>query len=156
MILSGKKSHVPANDRVMATSLSIETLLTLLIEEVTSSATREQMDMFLASVGRRLAALDPLTGLSDVEEIEGAVNALWHQLGWGHVIFDLDDGGIDIMHRNPPTSVGQNGGIPWDVIMPPLLQGAYAAWFHALSGNDALRTVITKCEPGLIELRHAP
>ncbi|MAN47011.1 MAG: hypothetical protein GYB49_07695 [Alphaproteobacteria bacterium] len=156
MILIGKKSQMHANDHVTATAVSIETLLALLLDEVTSTATQEQLEMFLASVGRRLAALDPLTGLSDVEEIESAVNALWQELGWGHVIFELDDGGIDIMHRNPPTSAGQEGGIPWDMIMPPLLQGAYAAWFHALSGNDALRTSITKCEPGLIELRHAP
>ena len=124
MILINKKSQVQVHNRATATAVSIETLLSLFLEEVTSTATPEQLDMFLASVGRRLAGLDPLTGLSDVEEIESAVNALWHELGWGHVIFDLDDGGIDIMHKNPPTSAGQEDGIPWDVIMPALLQGA--------------------------------
>lgn len=135
---------------------SVRLLLNLILDEILEVAPEEQVAGFMSAVGTRLAALEPLKGLRNVEEIETAINAIWQHLGWGKVVFELDDEGVDIFHYNPPLTTNETSSIPWDRIIAPLLEGAYGQWFSSLSESAELSTRATKATPGLIELRHAP
>jgi hypothetical protein len=133
---------------------SLAILGRLLLEEIAASGTAEQRRGMLIAIGRRVAALMPLGAKTDLAAVEERINGLWAALRWGSVGFEIDDSGIDIVHRGLPTPY-QDQLQDWQDVLPPVLEGAYAAWFSQMSdGVRNLHTRITASKAGQVEFRH--
>ncbi len=126
----------------------------LLLAEIASAASAEQMQGFFLSVGQRLAVTHPIDGARDLERLTRHANQVWHAFHWGHVQFEMDDEGIDIFHQGLPVTLeGDQQGL-WAVAGPLILQGAYDGWFRQAGSGARLRTSIHRQADGCVELRH--
>jgi len=133
---------------------SLAILGRLLLDEIAASGTAEQRRGMLIAIGRRVAALLPLGEKTDLAAVEKRINGLWAALGWGSVGFEIDDSGIDIVHRRLPTC-HQDQLQDWQDLLPPVLEGAYASWFSQMSeGANNLYTRISANKAGQVEFRH--
>lgn len=147
--------------KIVAKSLSAEeeerslaVICRVILEEVGSTASAEQYRGFLVAIGRRLSALVSMPDNSDLEMIEQRANELWSGLGWGSVGFEIDDEGIEIVHRGLPETE-RNHLQKWEELLPPLLEGAYDAWFSQFGAEDRnLSTRVVRRRPGEVDLRY--
>lgn len=129
-------------------------LCQLLFDEFEATATPDQRRGLQVALGRRLAGLIALPGDADLDSIAARINRLWASLNWGSVGFEADNEGIDIVHRGLPVN-GRERLRDWEALLPPILEGAYGAWFEAIGGpSDRLRTRVTGQRSGEVELRH--
>ena len=133
---------------------SLAILGRLLLEEIAASGTAEQRRGMLIAIGRRVAGLLPLSEKTDLASVEERINGLWAALRWGSVGFEIDDSGIDLVHRSLPMR-HQDQLQDWQDLLPPVLEGAYARWFSQIN-EDArnLHTRITAIKAGQVEFRH--
>lgn len=146
---------------ILATEWSVEDeerslaiLGRLLLEEIAASGTAEQRRGMLVALGRRVAALLPIGQRTDFASVEERINGLWTALRWGSVGFEIDDTGIDIVHRSLPASHADQLQ-DWQDLLPPVLEGAYACWFNQINdGARRLHTRVTSIKPGQVEFRH--
>lgn len=130
-------------------------LCQLLFDEFQATASAEQRRGLHVALGRRVAGLIALPSDADLDTIAARINRLWASLNWGSVGFELDNEGIDIVHRGLPVN-GRDRLQDWEALMPPILEGAYGAWFEAIGGgpSDRLRTRVIGQRSGEVELRH--
>jgi len=133
---------------------SYPALLVAMIAEVSESATEEQRDGFFAAIGARIAAMTSVADIEDGELLGRRMNDLWDALGWGDVRLEFHDEGIDILHRNLPTSIDRNDEGLWTQVAPAILTGAYETWFRSLGSGPNLTTRILRQGAGFVELRH--
>lgn len=134
---------------------SLAILGRLFLQEIAASGTAEQRRGMLVAIGRRVAGLLPLSEKTDFASVEKRINGLWTALGWGSVGFEIDDSGIDIVHRSLPTS-HLDQLQDWQELLPPVLEGAYASWFNQINeGASNLHTRMTSSKAGQVEFRHA-
>lgn len=128
-------------------------LCAALIAEVREITSADEAQGFFVAIGRRIAARLSLENLENAQDIAARINGFWEDIGWGEVILQFDDEGVDILHRNLST-------LSWDhhaadsKVVGFLLQGAYDSWFRTLGSGPRLRTQVTQRSEGTIELRH--
>src|SRR3546814_4210582 len=104
--------------------------VSLILAEIASAATAEQMQGFFRAVGARLAKSHPIVNAKDMDRLTQHGNLVWDRLHLGSVRFELDDEGIDIFHDGLPERLeGVAAGI-WSVVSPLILEGAFYAWFR--------------------------
>ena len=128
--------------------------VSLILGEIASTATAEQMQGFFRAVGSRIAKNHPIADARDMDRLTRHGNMVWDRLHWGSVRFELDDEGIDIFHEGLPDGLeGDADGI-WAGVAPFILEGAYDAWFRQMGSGERLNTRISRSQGGHIELRH--
>ena len=128
--------------------------VSLMLAEIASAATAEQMQGFFRAIGARLAKSHPIDNARNMDRLTQHGNMVWDRLHWGSVRFELDDEGIDIFHHGLPEKLeGDADGI-WAKVAPFILEGAYDAWFRQMGSGERLRTRISRSQDGHIELRH--
>jgi len=133
---------------------SLAILCQLILDEIAATASAEQRRGLLVAIGYRLAGLTAIPADADLDTLADRANHLWISLNWGSAGFELDDHGIDIVHRGLPTR--QRDQLQdWEQIVPPILEGAYGCWFGRLGGNTGkLSTRILRERAGEVELRY--
>ena len=147
-------SILPAQLSAEDEERSLAILGRLLLGEIAASGTAEQRRGMLIAIGRRVASLMLLGEKNDLAAVEERINGLWAALRWGSVGFEIDDSGIDIVHRGLPTP-HQDQLQDWQDLLSPVLEGAYAAWFGQISeGARNLHTRMTGSKAGQVEFRH--
>jgi len=130
-------------------------LLTAMIgSEVFGTATRGQADAFFGAVGRRIASLLQVADISDGDALMARINRLWRTLGWGEAQLRMTDDAIMIQHVGLPETLQGDVDGRWADMAPPLLRGAYDAWFRALGGGADLHTSVLQWRDGIMEIRH--
>lgn len=138
---------------VAALTNGSDVLSAALIAEIREITSDEEAQGFFMAIGQRIAARLSLENAESAQDIAARINDFWDAMGWGEVVLQFDDEGVDILHRNlsmPPD--GQENGES-DVVAF-LLQGAYDSWFRSLGSGPRLRTRVTRRSEGTIELRH--
>src|SRR3546814_17084203 len=86
--------------------------VSLILAEIASAATAEQMQGFFRAVGARLAKSHPIVNAKDMDRLNQHGNLVWDRLHWGRVRFELDAEGIDIFHDGLPERLeGDADGI---------------------------------------------
>ncbi|BBC71894.1 conserved hypothetical protein [Altererythrobacter sp. B11] len=133
---------------------SLAILGRLMLEEIAGCGTAEQCRGLLVAIGRRLAGLLPVANEAELAVLAERINGFWATLKWGSVGFELDDEGIDIIHRGlPPPERDQLQD--WGELLPPVLEGAYDHWFRQMgSDSTRLHTRVIRTAAGQVELRH--
>ncbi|MGH6744242.1 hypothetical protein EDF58_101993 [Novosphingobium sp. PhB57] len=121
--------------------------------EVCEGAPSAQAQGFFAAIGRRMATLEPLEGVSDAAVLCARINGFWQDLGWGEIELAVGDDAIVVHHRNLPKALASDQQGSWNTMLLGLLQGAYDAWFRVLGSGPALHTV-AQWQGDVIELRH--
>ena len=122
--------------------------------EIRSAATPAQAHGFYLSVGRRLAAAEPMNDAGDLNLLAARANRLWAALDWGHVAFFMEEEGIVIRHQGlPPALDGDVEGL-WSDVISAVLEGAYDSWFRALGSGDTLVTRRVDFNGGTLDLWH--
>src|SRR3546814_10886867 len=76
--------------------------VSLILAEIASAATAEQMQGFFRAVGARLAKSPPIVNAKAMDRLTQHGKLVWDRLHWGSVRFELDDDGIDIFHDGLP------------------------------------------------------
>lgn len=108
---------------------------------------------FYLAIGRRLAALEMLEGVTDTVSLRQRTNAFWHVLGWGEVDIEAGADGILVRHRGAPVTISGATGPHWRAALLALLEGAYDTWFRTLGSGPALHTT-AQWKGDVAELRH--
>lgn len=130
-------------------------LLTSMIgSEVFGTATRGQADAFFGAVGRRIATLLQVDDIADGDALMARINRLWRTLGWGEASLQMTDNAIVIQHLGLPETLQGDVDGRWTDMAPPLLRGAYDAWFRGLGASADLHTSVIQWRDGVMELRH--
>ena len=133
---------------------SLAVLCQLLLSEIGAVTSPEQHRGLLVAVGRRMAASSKLADVSHLDNLAEHANRLWQSLNWGSAGFEMDDEGIDIVHRDLPVASNEHLA-NWEDILPAILEGAYSEWFEQIGGSaGTLHTRITRQVPGEVEIRH--
>ncbi len=125
----------------------------LTASEVGEALPAAQARGFYLAIGRRLAALEPLDGVSDVAGLCARANAFWQALGWGEIDIEAGDHAIIVRHNQPPIGVPGCDGPHWRAALSALLEGAWDAWFRTLGSGPALVTT-GQWQGECLELRH--
>lgn len=112
-----------------------------------------QARAFFQAVGRRMAALETLAGVSDTVELCARANAFWQALGWGRIDIAVEDNAIMVRHRNAPLAIPGCDAEHWQVSLSALLEGAWDSWFRTLGSGSALVTT-AHWQGDCLELRH--
>jgi hypothetical protein len=120
------------------------------LAEVVPSAQRRG---FHLAVGRRMAAVETLEGVSDASALCWRVNAFWHQLGWGEAEISLERDAIVVRHRFAPKAEGLVDDDAWSAMLLAVLEGAYDSWFRRLGSGPSLHTR-AEWKGETVELRH--
>ena len=121
--------------------------------EVCESAPATQAQAFFSAIGRRMASLEPLEGVSDAAVLAARINGFWQDLGWGEIQLAVGDDAIVVHHRSLPKALTADQQHNWNTMLLGLLQGAYDAWFRVLGSGPALHTV-AQWQGDMVELRH--
>ncbi|MPS70596.1 cellulose biosynthesis protein BcsD [Novosphingobium aerophilum] len=121
--------------------------------EVCEGAPTAQARGFFAAIGKRMAVLEPLEGVSDAAVLCARINGFWQDLGWGEVELAVGDDAIVVHHRNLPKSITPDPQGHWGTMMLGLLEGAYDGWFRVLGSGPALHTT-ARWQGDVVELRH--
>lgn len=129
-------------------------LAAAMIAEVAEASTAEQAHGFFNAIGARLAALSPVAEVDDSDELVERINRLWEAIGWGRVILEFDDHGLDIHHRELPLLVDARDATLWLRAAPDILCGAYGTWLNSLGSGDHLSTRVLRAGDTAITLRH--
>ncbi|WP_231636196.1 hypothetical protein [Novosphingobium sp. ST904] len=90
--------------------------------EVCEGAPTAQARGFFAAIGRRMAVLEPLEGVSDAAVLCARINGFWQDLGWGEVELAVGDDAIVVHHRNLPKSITPDPQGHWGTMMLGLLE----------------------------------
>lgn len=121
--------------------------------EIWEGASEAQAQAFYAAVGKRMAALEPLEGVSDASVLYARISAFWQALDWGEIELEVGEEAITVRHRDLPVEIAPDPGGHWRRALLSLLEGAYDGWFRALGSGPALHTVAA-WKGDVVELRH--
>jgi hypothetical protein len=122
--------------------------------EILETASPAETCGFYTAVGRRIAGLIDVAGVSDLDVLAHRINALMGLLGWGRVSLEFDETGILVRHRGAPQALEADLAGIWPLLLPALLEGAYDTWFRALGSGPVLVTRVLRQGGDLIELHH--
>lgn len=102
-----------------------------------------ELRVLMSRLGVSMAQrLDVPTG-NTLAELEESINAIWFDMNWGWVkLVEKTDGLFIEHHVSPLQSALGEEALTWS---PAILEGIYAHWFAAISGNAALQ--LTQVEP---------
>jgi hypothetical protein len=123
--------------------------LRALAQEVDAHGGPEGRDVLLRGVGKRLATMLPLPGVTSLEAFELEINAVFAELGWGSCALELDEDErcIVISHTGLPA-VGSSGE-PAGSWLVAALEGLYETWLmnHPECGDgfSARRQSVKAC-----------
>lgn len=148
----GDPSAAPADGQAGDYGLAV--LVAMSGAEILESASRAETCGFYAAVGRRIATLIDVAGVSDLDVLAHRINALMGLLGWGRANLEFDETGILVRHRGAPQALEADLAGIWPLLLPALLEGAYDAWFRALGSGPALVTRVLRHDGDRIELHH--
>ncbi|MFC0205125.1 cellulose biosynthesis protein BcsD [Novosphingobium soli] len=121
--------------------------------EVAEGVPEEQAHGFFVAIGRRMAALEPLDGVSDASVLSARINAFWQALDWGEIELAVGQEAIVVRHRDLPTRIAPDPQGNWARMLLGVLEGAYDSWFRVLGSGPALRTS-AEWKEDMLELRH--
>lgn len=112
-----------------------------------------QLHGFFVAVGRRMAAFQPLDGISEVSAMSAQVNAFWQAFGWGDAQITLGADAVTVHHAHAPRHLDGMNLAAWPDLLLALVEGAYDAWFRQLGSGPALKTT-AEWNGDAIEIRH--
>ncbi len=121
--------------------------------EVCEGVPEAQARGFFHAIGKRMAALETLEGVSEASALTGRINAFWRALDWGEVEIVVGDEAISVVHRDLPNRIAADPQEHWATMLLCVLEGAYDSWFRALGSGPALRTM-AHWKGDAVELRH--
>ncbi|TYC80995.1 cellulose biosynthesis protein BcsD [Novosphingobium sp. BW1] len=121
--------------------------------EICEAVPELQARGFFAAIGRRMAALESLDGLSDAALLSIRINDFWRALDWGEARLELTDEGIVVQHTNLPRDIAPDPRGHWATMLAGVLEGAYDSWFRTLGSGPALTTT-AEWKGDTLELRH--
>lgn len=121
--------------------------------EICEAVPENQARGFFLSLGKRMAALEPLEGVTDVGSLTASVNAFWKALDWGHVQIEAGERGFTVLHDDLPNRIAPDPHGHWHTMLCAVLEGAYDSWFRILGSGPAL-TTRAKWQGDTLELHH--
>lgn len=121
--------------------------------EICEGVTEAQAKGFFLAIGKRMAAIEPLEGVSDASVLCARLNAFWQALDWGEIELAVGKDAITVRHHHLPVSVAPDPKGHWAGMLLAVLEGAYDSWFRALGSGPSLRTV-AEWKDDTVELRH--
>ena len=121
--------------------------------EIFESAPAAQAHGFFVTVGRRMAQLEPLDGVSDASVVAERINAFWQALNWGEIELTLGEDAIIVRHWDLPNKLTPDPQVHWAKMLLGVLEGAYDSWFRSMGSGPALQTTAA-WKGDTIELRH--
>lgn len=122
-------------------------VLHAMAEEFDGQLALPELRALMARIGERFATAKPLGDCATLDELERALNRVWHALDWGWIeLVDLTDY-LAVRHYCAPiaTAFGQGAAV-W---ASAFLEGAYQYWFSALGAGEHL--AVRQVEPALQE-----
>jgi hypothetical protein len=125
----------------------------MFVAELGEAVPAAQRRGFYLAVGRRMAAVEALDGVSDVAALNERVNAFWKLMGWGQAEIALEREAIVVRHFDPPLPGTDAPTGPWLGMLLAVLEGAYDCWFRKLGSGPALNTT-AEWKGDTVELRH--
>lgn len=128
-------------------------LAALIADEVAEASAPAQARAFYGAIGRRMAALESLNGVTDTHSLAIAVNAFWARLGWGEALFTVAADCIMVRHAGAPLGLPGDAAHVWPDALAAVLEGVYDAWFRAL-GSGPVLTTRARWDGNVLELRH--
>lgn len=151
-----KEADAPFSEEAALVPHIWSALTSAMMAEVHSGATGEQARKFFGALGERIAAMQPVDDIEDLNMLCERINLLWAHLGWGTVDMTLNDGGIDLRHEDVPAMPASLDDGHWWPAVGAILEGAYDHWFRCLGSCAKLHTRVIQQTEGDFELRHAP
>lgn len=129
-------------------------LLTLVFDELFSSADRAETLGFWRHIGQRMAVAYPLDECETLETLEAHMNDVFARLDWGWTALSAEEKQVRICHMACPVPGHDETEIEQGLLaMSAVLEGLYAKWFsqqggkrhvplHCQSRNQKLREVV--------------
>lgn len=108
--------------------------------EVFEAVPEAQARGFFLSVGRRIAALETLEGVTDVAALAARLDGFWQALEWGRVEIEPGSDGFLVRHHGLPRNIAPDPQGHWAAMLAAVLESAYDSWFRALGSGPALHT----------------
>lgn len=121
--------------------------------EICEAVPELQARGFFAAIGKRIAALEPLDGISDAAVLSMRLNEFWRALDWGEIELVLTSDSIVVHHRDLPRTLAPDPRGHWATMLAGVLEGAYDTWFRVLGSGPAL-TTHAEWKGDTLELRH--
>ncbi len=121
--------------------------------EICEAVPELQARGFFAALGRRIAALETLEGISDAAALSIRLNEFWFALDWGQIELTLLADGILVRHQGLPRNIAPDPRGHWATMLSGVLEGAYDTWFRTLGSGPSLTTRAT-WNGDTLELRH--
>ena len=122
-----------------------QAVLALLADELQSQTDADELRAVMKRIGARLVAEWPAFGCDSLEELQGAVNAIWRDMNWGWV--EMQDNGdhINLTHyASPLRAAFGDAAMQWT---PALLEGVYGDLFGRLGADATLQLRQLPAEP---------
>lgn len=121
--------------------------------EVCGAVPEAQARGFFLSLGKRMAALETLEGVTDVAALAARIDGFWSALEWGRVEIEPGSDGFAVRHRGLPLHVAPDPAGHWAMMLAAVLEGAYDSWFRSLGSGPALHTR-SRWNGDVLELHH--
>lgn len=102
-----------------------------------------ELRVLMSRLGTSMAQRLDMPAGNTLAELEESINAIWFDMDWGWVRLVEKPDGLFIEHHLAPLrfAFGEEA-LAWS---PAILEGIYAHWFGAISGNAALQ--LTQVDP---------
>ena len=111
--------------------------LSALATEFASQIDVGELRALMSRVGVRFGKMMALPVCTNIEDIQYAMNAVWHEMDWGWVEIEERDRALSISHFCSPLVVAFGKDMqPWT---PAFLEGVYQQWLAALGASESLR-----------------
>lgn len=102
-----------------------------------------ELRVLMSRLGASMAQRLDVPAGNTLSELEESINAIWFEMNWGRVVLVEKPEGLFIEHHvSPLQSAFGAEALAWS---PAILEGIYAHWFAAISGNSALQ--LSQVEP---------
>lgn len=124
-----------------------DALYTALATELTSRFPSATLRGWCRVLGRQWAvqARSAFSDAEDLSALAGALNTYWASAGWGWVLLEETDSGLDVHHQASPLPQGiGTDNLGWSV---GLLEGFYDTVFKQLGAADDLQLALTQISP---------
>lgn len=108
--------------------------------EICEAVPEAQARGFFLSLGRRIAGLEKLDGVTDVAALAARLDGFWSALEWGHVEVEPGADGFVVRHHGLPRDIAPDPRGNWALMLAAVLEGAYDSWFRTLGSGPALHT----------------
>jgi len=110
-------------------------MLRALGEEFSQHLPAADLRRIMRRVGQRFGAAVTLPNCRRVDDLQDAMNDVWHRLEWGWVTLDESSEALNIVHHVSPLIALGDAAAEWS---PALLEGVYECWFGSLGAGERL------------------